>query len=143
MEQDDHESFIRWQEITRNHFSSIANLILALATGLLAFQSNLLLEHKLASCCAHGFATASLIVLVASVAFGLWCLINRLRDFRLTTMIARCREKVKRDTELQDLREESKSLGKFTWVLFWTQLTFFGIGAAFGAVAVIIEVWSK
>jgi hypothetical protein len=38
MPQEDQDSFIRWQEVTRNYFNSVANLILALATGLLAFQ---------------------------------------------------------------------------------------------------------
>jgi hypothetical protein len=71
MSQDDQESFIRWQEVTRNHFSAVANLILALATGLLAFQSTLLLERKLPSPCAFGFATISLIFLAASVALAL------------------------------------------------------------------------
>jgi len=168
LEKLDHVSFIRWQGITRNHFSSVANLILALATGLLAFQSNLLLKHKLVSCGAYGFAVASLIILAVSVASGLWCSVNRLRDFRLTTQIARRREKMEaekdhlmlntildtpegkkelervtkmlNETELQDSREESRSLGKFTWRLFWTQVTFFGLGAGCGAIAVIIQV---
>lgn len=143
MEQVNHESSIRWQQVTLNHLSSVNNLILGLSIGLLAFQSNLLLEHKLDSCGAHGFAVASLIVLAISVVFGLCCAVNRLCDFRLTAKIARRREKVKWDTELQDLREESKSLGKCTWWLFWAQVTIFGLGAGCGAVAVIIQVWSK
>lgn len=141
MAQGDQESFIRWQEITRNHFSSVANLILALATGLLAFQSTLLLEHKLASCGASGFAAASLILLAASVASGLWCSVNRLQDFRLSTQVARRCEN--EEMGLQDLREESKLLGKFTWRLFWAQVTFFGLGASCGAVAVLIQVWTR
>lgn len=141
MAQNNQDSFIRWQEITRTHFSSVANLILALATGLLAFQSTLLLERKLSSCGASVFAAASLIVLAASVASGLWCSVNRLRDFRLSTQIARRRENG--ETELQDLRDESKALGKLTWRLFWAQVTSFGLGASCGAVAVLIQVWPK
>lgn len=141
MPQEDQDSFIRWQEVTRNHFSSVANLILALATGFLAFQSTQLLELKLSSASAFGFATISLIFLAASVAFALWCSVNRLRDFRLTTQIARRREKG--ETELQDLREESKSLGKFTWGLFWFQVALFGLGAGCSAVAVVIQVWQR
>lgn len=141
MSQEDQESFIRWQEITRNHFSSVANLILALATGLLAFQSTLLLEHKLSVPCAFWLATASLIFLATSVAIALWCLVNRLRDFRLTAQIARRREKG--ETELQEFREKSKSLGKFTWGLFWFQVALFGLGAGCCAVAVVIQVWQR
>jgi hypothetical protein len=137
MAQEDHDSFIRWQEVTRNHFSAVSNLILALATGLLAFHSALLLERKLSSACASGFAAASLLLLSASVAFALWCAVNRLRDFRLTTQIARRREKG--ETDLQELRDETKSLGKFTWGLFWFQVASFGLGAGCGALAVVIQ----
>lgn len=138
---DDRESFIRWQEITRNHFSSVSNLILALATGLLAFQSTLLLEHKLSSCCAPAFAATSLIILALSVTSGLWCSVNRLRDFRLTTQIARRRENG--ETGLQDLREESKALGKATWKVFWVQIALFGFGASCGAIAVLVQVLAR
>lgn len=141
MSQEDQESFIRWQEVTRNHFSAVANLILALATGLLAFQATTLLEHKLPSSYAFGFATVSLIFLASSVALALWCSVNRLRDFRLTTQIARRCEKG--ESELQDLRDQSKSLGKYTWVLFWFQVALFGLGAGSSAVAVIIQVWQR
>ncbi|WP_153117484.1 hypothetical protein [Rhodocyclus tenuis] len=141
MAQEDQSGFVRWQEITREHFSSVCNLILALATGLLAFYSTQLLDKKLTLCCAFGFAAAALIALSLSVAFALWCSINRLRDFRLTTQISRLRENG--ETELQYLRDESKSLGKFTWGLFWFQLATFGIGAACGALAVVIQVWPR
>jgi len=135
------DSFVRWQTATRDHFSSVANLVLALATGLLAFQSTLLLEHKLSSCCAFGFAIASQCFLSASVAFALWCSINRLRDFRLTTQIARRRQRG--ETGLQESRDESKSLGNFTWGLFWFQVALFGLGAGCSALAVVIQVWPK
>lgn len=141
MAQEVHDSFIRWQEITRSQFSAVCNLILALATGLLAFHSTLLLDHKLPLGCAFGFAITSIFFLGVSVTFALWCSVNRLRDFRLTTQIARLREKD--DTDLQDLCEEAKSLGKLTWGLFWFQVTSFGLGAGCGAIAVVIQVWPR
>ena len=42
--------------------------------------------------------------LLASVGFGIWCVINRLRDFRATTKVARMREKGKSDEEMQPYR---------------------------------------
>jgi hypothetical protein len=138
MSQEDQESFIRWQDVTRNHFSSVTNFILTLATGLLAFQSMFLLESKFFSCGALMFASASLIILAVSVTLGLLCSVNRLRDFRLTTKIARRRNG---ETDLQDLQEKSKALGKFTWRLFWVQIALFGLGACCVAVAVFIQVW--
>jgi fumarate reductase subunit D len=140
-EDQDKDSFVRWQAATRDHLSSVANLVLALATGLLAFQSTLLLEHKLSSYCAFGFAFASLFLLSASVVFALWCAINRLRDSRLTMRISRLRQKG--DTDLQELRDESKSLGKATWRLFCFQVSLFGLGAGCSALAVVVQVWPK
>lgn len=139
MVQENKDSFTRWQQITRDQFTSIANLVLALATGLLAFQSTLLLDHKLAYCCAYGLAIASLFLLTASVVFALFCAVNRLLDFRLTAKIARRREEGK--TDLEVLRDEANSLGSFSWGLFWFQLTLFGLGAGCTALSVIIQVW--
>lgn len=141
MAQEDQDSFTRWQEAAREHFSAVSNLILALATGLLAFHSALLLDHKLSSTCAFWFAAASLLFLAASVAFALWCSVNRLHDFRLTAQIARRREKG--ESDIQGLREESRSLGKLTWNLFWIQVVSFGLGAGCGALAVVIQVWIR
>lgn len=135
------DSFVRWQAVTRDHFSSVANLLLGLATGLLAFQSTHLLEHKLSSCSAIGFAIASLFFLFASVAIALWCSINRLRDFRLTARIARHRQKG--ETELQESRDESKFLGNLTWGLFWFQVALFGLGAGCSTLTVVIQIWPK
>jgi hypothetical protein len=117
----------------------VCNLILALATGLLAFDSTLLLEHKFSQGCAFQLAAASAFFLAASVVFALWCSVNRLRDFRVTAQIVRC--KSQGELELQDFREESRSLGRFTWGLFWFQLTLFGLGAGCETLAVIIQVW--
>jgi uncharacterized membrane protein YhaH (DUF805 family) len=141
MAQEIHDSFIRWQDITRSQFSAVCNLILALSTGLLAFNSTLLLDHKMSLGCAFGFAITSIFFLAASVVFALWCSVNRLRDFRLTTQIARRREKD--ETDLQVLRDEAKSLGNFTWGLFWFQVALFGLGAGSGAIAVVIQVWPR
>jgi hypothetical protein len=47
-----------------------------------------------------------------------------LHDFRLATQIARNNEKG--ETDLQCLREKSKSLGKFTWWFFLFQNFFLG-----------------
>ncbi|NOS96913.1 MAG: hypothetical protein HOP25_00375 [Methylotenera sp.] len=139
MAQENKGSFVRWQQITRDQFTSVANLVFVLATGLLAFQSNMLLNHKFTYCCAYGFAIASLFLLAASVVFALFCAVNRLRDFRLTANIARCSEKEK--TDLEELRGEANSLGSLSWALFWIQLTFFGLGAGCTALSVIIQIW--
>ena len=137
MTTDDSDSFIRWQSTTREHFSSTSNLVLGLATGLLAFHSSLLFDQKLTHAHAFAFGIAGIILLSVSVGLALWCTINRLRDFRLTTQIARKREKG--ETDLGALRRKSNSLGKITWSLFWGQIGMFGLGAFAGAISVVIQ----
>lgn len=135
---EEYESFIRWQELTLNHFSSVINLILTLATGLLAFQSSLLLERHFYSYYAFLFTIISLGTLITSIALGLWCTVNRLIDFRLTARISRQKDGI---SKIQELRDKSKVFGKVTWCLFWGQMIFFLTGASCGVFAVIIQVW--
>jgi hypothetical protein len=139
MPQENAESFTRWQTTTREHFTSTANLLLGLATGLLAFESALLLDARFLSQAAFWFAIAAVVFLFTSVGLALWCAINRLRDFRLTAQIARRRQEGR--LSLQESREEGRSLGKFTWGLFWFQAGLFGVGAGCGAIAVVVQIW--
>jgi len=135
---DESDSFVRWQEATREHLGGLINLVLGLAAGLLAFESTLLLERRFTAPCAFGLSLLAVVMLSASVGFALWCAVNRLSDFRLTTQIARGKEK--ETTVLEEKREESKLLGKITWRLLKVQLWLFGLGAAASAVAVLLQV---
>src|SRR5688500_13145415 len=117
-----HDRFIRWQSITIQHFSSTTNLILSLATGLLAFNSLLLIENKFESACAFNTAIFGMILMLLSVLFAIACMINRLHDFRLTAQIAR--KDVEGGSVSQD-RDEAKVIGKLTWVLLYLQLSMF------------------
>jgi hypothetical protein len=105
----------------------VANLVLGLATGLLAFQVTLLLDHKLSVACSRGFGTSAVVLLGLSIAFAIWCALNRLAEFRLTAQIARRREK---GEESVAERDETELLGKTTWILFRAQLWAFSIGTA-------------
>lgn len=138
MADDESDSFVRWQKVTREHLGGLINLVLGLAAGLLAFESMLLLEGKFTAPCAFGLGLLAVVMLSASVGFALWCAVNRLSDFRLTTQIARGKEKGA--TDIEEKREESRLLGKTTWRLLKVQLWLFGLGAAAGAVAVLLQV---
>jgi len=135
----DHESFVRWQGITRDYFSSVSNLVLGLSTGLLAFLVSGLVPHQATSKCLLFVGTASVVLLAASVALAVWCAINRLRDFRATTQIARSRWM----DEPMSVKErlESRAVGQLSWRLFWWQLVLFSFGAAGSAVTVISGLW--
>jgi hypothetical protein len=109
------ERFVRWQRITREQFSAVSNLVLGLATALLAFQSSALTAPSATS---RWLAVVSMLLLATSVALGLACAWNRLLDFRQTAQNARGGSHV--DTE---------ALGNRSWTLLGWQLCLFGLGA--------------
>jgi hypothetical protein len=139
MATDAQESFVRWQGITRDYFSSVSNLVLGLATGLLAFLvSGLASSQPNTKCLIVG--TVSLAWLAASVVLAVWCAINRLRDFRATAQIARSRSEA--GTDPSGARQESKIMGQLSWRLFWWQLVLFGFGAGGVAITVATQLWA-
>lgn len=126
------ESFVRWQGITITQFGYSANLVLGLAVAALGFLVTLLLNKEIVPVswqkCVFSIALLSLL---ASIGFGIWCAVNRLRDFRVTKEIARRREQNETDAQLPSLRELSDRLGKKTWWLFWWQIGTFGVSILF------------
>lgn len=111
------ERFIRWQAITREQFSRVSNLVLGLATGLVAFQSSALAAPLATS--PRWLAVIALFLLAGSVASGLWCAWSRLQDFRLTARNARG----------GDVHIDTTELGERSWLLLKWQLGLFAAGA--------------
>jgi hypothetical protein len=81
------------------------------------------------------------LLLIGSIALGLRCSINRLRDFRATAQVARRRMKGEM-VQLAD-RQETKALGDKSWRLLWWQLTLFGLGTLATAIAITARAWSE
>jgi hypothetical protein len=122
------EGFVRWQGITITQFGYLANLILGFATASLGFSLTLLGNKDFVP---PGYGKylflISLIAFMLSIFVGVWCAINRLRDFRKTKQIARDREALS-DAELTRKRNEVDRLGECTWRLFKFQIVTFGVG---------------
>jgi 4-hydroxybenzoate polyprenyltransferase len=122
------ESFVRWQRITITQLGYAVNLILGFATASLGFALTLLKDKDFTpQHCEKFFFDLSLALLLLSIAFGVWCVINRLRDFRKTKDIANEREELD-ETELTRRRNEVDKLGRCTWRLFLSQLVSFSVG---------------
>lgn len=139
---DDYERFARWQNITREQLGATSNLILGLATGLLAFASALLLQQKSGiSLCVIGSSAVGCILLALSVALALWCATNRLKDFRLTAKIANPKHNGSAAI-LDEWRGESKCLGELTWKIFHGQIWCFALGAGGVVVGLVIHLLS-
>lgn len=131
------ERFAKWQGVTREQLGFTSNLVLGLATGLLAFTTLLLLDKKLVAPCAFGFSIVACFLLAISVGLALWCATNRLTDFRLTAKIAH--PKYSGDKQLDEWREESGRLGERTWSIFRGQLWSFAFGSGAAGVGIFIQ----
>lgn len=141
---DSKESFIRWQSITISQLTYAVNLVLGFAVAALGFQVTTLLNEKFIPISwQKSVFFLSLLLLLASVGFGIFCVINRLRDFRATTKVARMREEGKTDAEIQPLRALYKKLGERTWILFCWQIGTFGVGVLFLVLGITASLITK
>lgn len=131
------ESSIRWQGRTIEQFGYAINLILGLSVAAIGLELSLVLNDRFSgSGWQNCLFAISLVALVLSAGVGLWGVVNRLRDFRATTETARKREDGASDLDLQPLRTLTKNLGERTWLLFWWQISAFGIGVLALVVAI-------
>ena len=123
-------SFVRWQGRTINQFGYTTNLILGLAVASLGFSFGLLRGTDFTLFCwSKCFFVLSMFVQLISVFAGIFCSINRLRDFRKTTKVARMTEQGEGSQRDRDkLREETDRLGHWTWTLFYSQMWTFLVG---------------
>jgi hypothetical protein len=129
MSENQNESFIRWQDISIHQLGAVNNLFIGLATGLLAFQTQLAFDQEVNLLPWETLImAASLIFLFLSILVGCYLAWNRLSDFRLTAQIARKREKDQRG-DIAELRCKSKYLGNLTWSLIQWQAVLFALGS--------------
>ena len=98
-------SFIRWQSITIAQLTYAVNLVLGFSVTALGFQISTLLNDNFIPVSWQKCAfSLSLLLLFASVNLGIFCVINRLRDFRTTTKVAQMRDNKKTDEEIKPHR---------------------------------------
>src|SRR5690606_2534499 len=82
-------SFVRWQSTTIAQLTYAVNLVLGFSVAALAFQITTLLNKEFNPVSWQKCAfSISLLALMASVGLGIWCVVNRLRDFRVTAKVA-------------------------------------------------------
>ncbi len=128
-EKKNRESSIRWQGRTIEQFGYALNLVLGLAIAGIGYETTLILNKELERVGWQNCLLAiSLLALVLSVGVALWCVVTRLRNFRITAEIARRREDGETDIVLQPLRTKANDLGEFTWALFWWEIWSFAVG---------------
>ena len=137
-------SFIRWQAITLNQLTYAVNLFLTLSVATLGFSMDLLRDKHFTpeghSRCLFLFAT---LLILLSIIVGILCVINRLRDFRVTTKVARMRENNQPADEIAPYVLLYETLGKRTWSLFWAQIALFSFSIAFYTLCLLCTFYQK
>lgn len=137
--------FAKWQLLTIEELGKTISLFLGITIAVVGFQVSMVTSSKEGydfGCNKFSYIL-SLIVLLASIASGLMASINRLVDFRLTTMlinkkIAREFDSKIKDSkikirgeakiEIEELKKRIRRLGRNTWSLFIFQLSLFSLG---------------
>ena len=100
------ERFIRWQGRSLEYLAYAINLFLGLAIAAIGFEISLLQSSTfiLTDWQKCTFSISLLSILISS-GLGIACVLNRIKDLRNTTTIARKKSKEEYDRELEDLRE--------------------------------------
>jgi hypothetical protein len=136
---ENNKSYLKWQDIRISQLGFANNLIIVLAVALLGFIIDFIQTENLTLICIQKFLFwigCSLIII--SIGLGIFVVINRLADFKLTAGIARKRETNERDGIESD-RIESKRLGGKTWNGFIWQIVAFIVSFLLLLIMVLIS----
>jgi len=144
-EEDENEPYTRWQGFRIGQLGLCISLFLTFAVAILGFSINLLIQptYEISTCFAKIFFFFSLVCGLLSVLFGSVACVTRLSDFRKTAKVVRHRSDPNMKSEVDQLREDYKRLGQWTWKLFKWQLVAFG-SQAFGLVLTLsVTYWHR
>jgi hypothetical protein len=131
-------SFVRWQGITIEQLGYSINLILTFSVASLGFAVNLLTNKDYnPDHWGKGLFLLGCFFLLISLGFGIWVVLNRLKDFRTTAQIVKIKGRDAAVESLQCMRELAEKLGRRTRKLFSWQIATFGMGI----LSLIISVW--
>lgn len=133
------DKFQRWQKIRRDQFGYALNLILAFTVAALGYWFVLLGDKEFTPTpAAKCMMILSLVALSFSAICGLFCIVNRLWDFRGTAQRAL-------GDDLADAPTKTylDQLGRRTWYLFYSQLIAFALGIVLLATALLLTYGAK
>jgi len=138
------DSFVRWQKYTIDQLTYAVSLILTLSTASLGFVVSLVVNKDFppssatSTSCGQELLMLSIAALLISTGLGIWCVINRLYDFRTTKDTARQRERGSSEAELEELRLTYEDYGRSSWKLFWWQIGMFASGILSFILSIVI-----
>lgn len=137
-------SFVRWQGRSLEELGKTINLLLTISLATIGFVLNIILnkDFYFQNCYSKMAITLGTFVVLTSIILLLVISKNRLLSFKLTTSIARKREKKKMDG-IEKLRERVSKKDENIWSLFNTSVWFFGIGEGSLIIGFLIQILYK
>jgi hypothetical protein len=138
------ESFIRWQQVTINERGKTINLFLGMSFATLGFVINELTksDFHFRFCCDRFLIIVGTFLLLLNIVTLILLVLNRLKDFRLTTEISKKRE-CSDSSVITSLKKESECTGKVTHNLFILSLVLFTCAESLIVLVFIINVIDK
>jgi len=129
----------RYEQTRREHLGGAINIVFGLSAAATGFCLSRITDKD-----THFTRPGSYFFILATIIFTVTvctCIVStwtRLRDFRLTVCKLRRELEGADANELKRLGSTTSRLGRWTWRLFYAQLTMFGLGVAVLAVALLL-----
>lgn len=137
------DSFVRWQNIRITQLGFANNLLIALGVTLIGFTLDFIQTDQQILIFTQKFLFwVGISSSIVSIGLGLFVVINRLEDFKLTAQIARNREN-ETTSGINVDRTQTNKLGKRTWCCFIWQVVTFSVGFLLLLIMVLIELIDK
>ncbi len=141
--QDYHERFVRWQQVTIAERGSVLGLLIAANIAVIGFSISTILTdnfHFRTIYAARFIGGATIIAMVSLLLFLITSL-NRLKDLRQTTAIARKRSKGEDVPKKEE--DDNEETGRLTHQLIRWSIGFFSLAAITLITGLLIQVWDK
>lgn len=142
--ENNNESFVRWQQLTIGERGKAINLFLGVLFATVGFVISRLTDDDFS----FYSATSKWAILIGtllgllSICGFIAVILNRLKDFRLTTKIARL-SYIKENGEIGSLRKQADKAGDVTHKFHRISLVLFALAELFVVVGFIIQVSDK
>lgn len=140
MTNQENERFVRWQEVTREHFAFVNNLFITIGIAILGFIFSLVTNNEFKPECNRKlYFGLSVIGISVSIIFGIIGTVSRLYDYKYTT------KKIRENNSVT--AEKYKVLyriyGNITWCTFKIQVASFIFGVLILSIGIILVYNSK
>lgn len=139
------ERFLSWQQVTWQQFSYVTNLLWGVSTASIPFEISFYLNDKFSLSGSQRFwYSASLILLVLAVGFGMAVTFTRLLHFQNITWLARKRwDGPSQKSRIKHFDNEVRRYRWWSWRLLLLQMIFFTFGVAAVAYVFFLKfIWS-